>query len=122
MSDTIPVGEGLNSLYSVMVWVKLEREEEWLEWMKGHHVQAVVDQPGFYCVTMTHLTTGPAVQEGVSAYRMDYWAENMAAIDAYVAGPAKQLKQDLVDAFGSDARAERVLGNCVATFLNQAIS
>lgn len=109
-------------LYSVMVWIELARETEWLTWMQEHHVQAVVNQPGFLSVSMTKISTGPAMRDSVATYRMDYWTENMTAVDAYVAGAAKVLRKDLVDTFGDSAKAERVIGKCVATFVNQALN
>ena len=83
-------------LYNVTVNIDLEKESEYIEWMKEVHIPEVMATGLFKESKFFRLLH--EVEEGVN-YSSQYFAENMEHIHQYQAKYAAELQQRLKERF-----------------------
>ena len=99
-------------LYLVTMHVDREREREWLDWMVGRHVPAVLATGAFTGAT---VTADPAEDSPTrSGYRILYRARSRAALDRYVSEHAPALRREHNERFGGAFDATRDVLEVVA--------
>jgi hypothetical protein len=85
-------------LYNVTVNIDLEKEKEYVEWMKQIHIPEVMATGLFREGKFFKLLH--EVEEGVN-YSAQYFADSMEHIQRYQAEHAPELQQKLKDKFGN---------------------
>jgi len=93
-------------LYSVTVNIDLEKEKEYVEWMKQIHIPEVMATGLFTESKFFKLLH--EVEEGVN-YSAQYYAESLEEIQEYQASHAPELQQKLKLKFGNHYVAFRSL-------------
>jgi hypothetical protein len=79
-------------------------EKEWESWMKKVHVPEVVAAGAFAGAKMYASSEG-----GVAKHVTIYEAKDRRALDAYLEGPAKWLREDYQKHFGVKSRLTRMV-------------
>ncbi|HLT07879.1 MAG TPA: DUF4286 family protein [Cyclobacteriaceae bacterium] len=85
-------------LYNVTVNIDLEKEKEYVEWMKETHISEVMATGLFVDSKFFRLLH--EAEEGVN-FSVQYFAESMDQIQQYQAQHAAGLQQKLKDKFGN---------------------
>lgn len=93
-------------LYNVTVNIDVEKEKEYVQWMKEVHIPEVMATGLFMDSKFFKLLH--EVEEGVN-YSTQYFAESMDHIQQYQAQHAPELQQKLKDRFGNHYVAFRSL-------------
>jgi len=93
-------------LYNVTVNIDLEKEQEYVEWMKQIHIPEVMATGMFTESKFFKLLH--EVEEGVN-YSTQYFAKSMDEIQQYQADHAQELQQKLKVKFGNHYVAFRSL-------------
>ncbi|HBY97221.1 MAG TPA: hypothetical protein DEP84_25300 [Chloroflexi bacterium] len=101
-------------LYTVRATVAPEIEADWVEWMQTRHIPDVLKEPGFLRAWLLRVTS--PTREEWAEFVMVYQLENQAALDAYMASPARaRLIQEVADRYGDRAPSTRLFLQAVAT-------
>ena len=103
--------------YVVYVEVEAETADAWEAYMRGHHIQEVVDTGCFTGAIFTSMEEAPA---GKRAFRTIYTAEDQAALDRYFATHAARLRDDHNRRFGSQVSARREVLEVISRFAPSA--
>lgn len=90
--------------YVVYVEVESETAADWEAYMRGHHVQEVVDTGCFSGAIFTAMDEAPA---GKRCFRTIYMAEGRADVERYFAEHAARLRDDHNRRFGGSVVARR---------------
>ena len=69
-------------LYNVTVGIDLDIENEWLEWMKNHHIPAVMDTGMFKENRIFKVLSHE--QEETASYSIQYFAEDVEKVEQYL--------------------------------------
>ena len=77
--------------YSVIVRIKKDTEEEWLQWMKESHIPAVLGTKCFKNCEMFKALV-PEVEKGVAIYKMKYYCDNFEEYENYQKNYAAKLQ------------------------------
>ena|SRR5690554_1456253 len=93
-------------LYSVTVNIDIEKEKEYVAWMKQIHIPEVMATGLFTDSKFFKLLH--EVEEGVN-YSAQYFADSLDQIQRYQADHAPELQQKLNDKFGKHCVAFRSL-------------
>ena len=93
-------------LYSVTVNIDIEKEKEYVAWMKQIHIPEVMATGLFTDSKFFKLLH--EVEEGVN-YSAQYFADSLDQIQRYQADHAPELQQKLNDKFGKHYVAFRSL-------------
>ncbi len=93
-------------IYNVTVNIDDSHHDEWLKWMKEHHINDVVNSGCFSSGTIFKILVEE--QSGTS-YSIQYRAPNMAAINRYLKDFAPALRNQSVEKFGEKFTAFRTL-------------
>ncbi len=99
--------------YVVYVEVEAETAAAWEDYMRGHHIQEVVDTGCFTGAVFASLDESPA---GKRAFRTIYMADDRAAVDRYFATFAAGLRDDHNRRFGSQVTARREVLEVISRF------
>lgn len=91
-------------LYSVWCDVDPGVEKEWETWMRQVHVPQVVAAGAFLGAKMYALREGAAAK-----WVTIYEAKDRRALDAYLGGPAKGLREDYQKHFGDKSKLTRMV-------------
>jgi hypothetical protein len=94
-------------LYNVTVNIDIEKEKEYVEWMKTVHIPEVMATRLFEDSKFYKLLH--EVEEGGVNYSVQYFANSMKEIHQYQAGFASELQNKLKSKFGSHYVAFRSL-------------
>lgn len=103
--------------YVVYVEVEAETADAWEAYMRGHHIQEVVDSGCFTGAIFTAMDEAPA---GKRAFRTIYMADDRAAVDRYFATHAARLRDDHNRRFGSQVSARREVLEVISRFAPSA--
>lgn len=103
--------------YVVYVEVEAGVAAEWEAYMRGHHIQEVVDTGCFTEALFTALDEAP---EGRRCFRTIYMADDKAAVDRYFATFAAGLRDDHNRRFGSQVSARREVLEVISRFAPSA--
>ncbi len=95
-------------LYNVTVNVESSIIDEWLGWMKDQHIPEVMATGCFKQHKILKLMQEDPEAQG-STYAVQYFAENMQAIDHYMEQHAPMLRQIHVERYGSKCVSFRTL-------------
>lgn len=95
-------------LYTVRVTLATEDAAEWVGWMEGEHLPAVLATGCFLRCDMAREIE-PAPSEGTTTFVMDYLAPSRAAYDRYRTRHASGLQQASATRFGGRFSATRSL-------------
>lgn len=79
-------------LYNVTVGIDLEVEKEWLNWMKNHHVPAVMNT-GMFVDNKIFKVLSQEKEETVS-YSVQYYAESVDKVVKYLDDFASPLVEE----------------------------
>ncbi|MDV3293668.1 MAG: DUF4286 family protein [Nitrososphaerales archaeon] len=91
-------------LYAVWCDLRPSIEEEWEDWMRNTHVPQVVRAPSFLGARMY------SAKEGGAARRVTiYEAKDVGALQRYIEGPAKSLREDCQKRFGDRTKLSRTV-------------
>lgn len=93
-------------LYSVTVNIDLEKEKEYVDWMKQTHIPEVMATGVFKESKFFKLLN--EVEDGVN-FSAQYFADSMEHIHQYQADHAPELQQKLEEKFGNHYIAFRSL-------------
>ena len=69
-------------LYNVTVGIDIDVEEEWLKWMREHHIPAVMDT-GMFVEHKIFKVLSQEEEQSVS-YSIQYFAENIDKVVEYL--------------------------------------
>src|SRR5690554_3003597 len=94
-------------LYNVTVNIDVEKEEEYVAWMKEEHIPEVMST-GLFEENKFFKLLQENTDEGVN-YSCQYFAENMENIQTYQQLYAAGLQQKLKDKFGKHCVSFRSL-------------
>ena len=94
-------------LYNVTVNIDVEKEEEYVAWMKEEHIPEVMST-GLFEENRFFKLLQENSDEGVN-YSSQYFAENMEKIQAYQQFHSAELRQKLKDKFGKHCVSFRSL-------------
>ena len=86
-------------IYNVTLHVEPSVEQGWLDWMKNHHLQAMMDTGQFTHARLFKVISDQD-QGGVS-YATQYHCASKKEYDTYIEQYAKGLRQDAIDRFGN---------------------
>ena len=78
-------------LYNVTVNVDLDIEEEWLQWIKDHHIPAVLESGMFVDNQLYRLLHDP--HNDGSTYSIQFFARSIDHIDTYLTKFAPTLME-----------------------------
>ena len=92
-------------IYNVTVHVEPIVEQTWLEWMKNHHLPAMMETGQFTQARLFKVISDQD-QGGVS-YATQYHCASKKEYDTYIEQYAKALRQDAIDRFGNSILAFR---------------
>ena len=92
-------------IYNVTVHVELSVEQTWLDWMKNHHLPAMMETGQFTQARLFKVISDQD-QGGVS-YATQYHCASKKEYDTYIEQYAKTLRQDAIDRFGNSILAFR---------------
>lgn len=95
-------------LYNVTVNIDIEKEKEYVEWMKKTHIPEVMATGLFGESRFFKLLQEADEDEGVN-YSAQYFARSMSEINQYQRDFAPELQQKLKDKFGHHYVAFRSL-------------
>jgi hypothetical protein len=100
------VGEMI--IYSVRIKIQIHVEDEWVLWMKNIHIPEVLAAGYFTEAKMFRdISSEPGNQ--VSAYEINYTADNIEKFIEYSEKAAPKLQQKHSLKFGGKYIAERIL-------------
>lgn len=94
-------------LYNVTVAVDAKVEEEWKAWMKETHIPEVMETGKFVKHSFFKVMNNQK-SESVS-YSVQYFAENMKALQLYMAIDAAELQQKALNTFPDKFAAFRTI-------------
>jgi hypothetical protein len=96
-------------LYMVKAWVSPDGGQRYLDWLERKHMAEVIREPGFLWAKRCRLDQKD--DHGWQGYLLIYGLESRAALEAYLASPARQrFWQELVP-LDAVHRAERFHGS-----------
>ena len=87
-------------LYEVVITVAPQEKERYLAWLRPH-MDAMMNFDGFQSAEMFFNS------EDDNEITCQYRLRDRAAMDAYLAGPATEMRADGVKRFGDAIKAER---------------
>lgn len=93
-------------LYEVTLYLDAAIEQEWLGYMRDKHLAEVLVAGGFGGWRLWQVTS-PEAEPGKVCYTVHYEVPSREALEAYLAGPAAGLRDDVQRHFGGRFRAER---------------
>jgi len=99
-------------IYSVFLWLDLEIENDWLEYMLGQHIKDVMNTGCFIDWKLLKDTNCP--DETKAAYRMDYRLESSEKMDEYIKVHSAELKNDVIMKFGDKFTAQRSIYDVIS--------
>jgi antibiotic biosynthesis monooxygenase (ABM) superfamily enzyme len=96
-------------LYMVRAWVAPDGGEGYLRWLEEKHMAEVIKEPGFLWARRCRLEQ--ADEKGWQGYLLIYGLASRAALDAYLASPARARFWKELEPFNTVHRAERFYGS-----------
>lgn len=78
-------------LYNVTVNIELDIEEEWLQWMKEHHIPEVLGTGMFFENKIFRLLHEP--HNDGSTYSVQYFARSIGDIETYLTQYAPKIME-----------------------------
>jgi len=87
-------------LYNITVNIDFDVESDWVKWMKEVHIPNVMATKAFASNKMFKLLNEVPDANGAT-YSIQYFANNMAILDDYIANKAPALVKEHMDKFGS---------------------
>jgi hypothetical protein len=90
-------------LYTVWYEVDSEVESEWNSWMDTIHIPAVI-RSGRFVQAKRYRVEGASPK-----YATFYEAKDRAALQEYLDGPAKELRENYERQFGSRSKLSRLI-------------
>ena len=94
-------------LYNVTVNVQKDVEENWLQWMKDHHIPKVLETGLFKRHKVFKLLLND--DSGGSNYSIQYFVENRELLDKYLEHHAPELRAEHQNKYESKVVAFRTL-------------
>jgi len=95
-------------LYMVKVWVSPDGGERYLRWLEEKHMAEVIREPGFLWAQRCRLEQRD--EQGWLGYLLIYGLESRAALERYLASPARERFWRELEPLGDVQRAERFYG------------
>ncbi len=95
-------------LYMVKAWVSPAGGERWLRWLEEKHMADVIREPGFLWARRYRLEQND--ERGWAGYLLIYGLESPAALERYLASPARAGFWRELEQFDDVHRAERFYG------------
>ena len=95
-------------LYMVKVWVSPDGGARYLRWLEEKHMAEVIREPGFLWARRCRLEQTDA--QGWRGYLLVYGLESRAALEAYLASPARERFWRELEPLDDVHRAERCWG------------
>ena len=95
-------------VYNVTILVENDVREEWLEWMKNHHVPEVMATGCFVENKMMKVLVEDP-QAIATSYAFHYLANSMEDYQRYVDTYAEKLRNDTIERYGNKIDAFRTL-------------
>lgn len=95
-------------IYSVTVSIENERAEEWCQWMKSHHIPAVMATGYFESYTMQKILE-PVVDPDRINYNVLYEVDSLERLREYQSLKAPALQHELQKRYGENVLAIRVV-------------
>ena len=93
-------------LYNITVAVDESIHQDWLQWMQGKHIQDVMATGKF---TDSRLYRVLLEKDGGITYSVQFFAKDMAALQAYQAQFAPALQKQVLDRYGDKFGAFRTV-------------
>jgi hypothetical protein len=100
-------------IYNVTVNVSEPRVEEWLNWMRGEHIQQMLGTGLFLGATIVRVI---GFEQGGKTYAIQYRCESMQDFERYEKEFAPTLQARSAELFGEDAQAFRTILEVVESF------
>ena len=94
-------------LYNVTVNVQKDIEENWLQWMKAHHIPKVLETGLFKSHRIFKLLLND--DSGGTNYSIQYFVENRELLDQYLEKHAPELRAEHQNQYDSKVVAFRTL-------------
>ncbi len=95
-------------LYMVTAWVSPHGGERYLHWLETKHMAEVISEPGFLWARRVALEQKDG--NGWNGYLLIYGLESRAALEAYLASPARETFWRELEPLNDVHRAERSYG------------
>jgi len=95
-------------LYNVTVNIDDDVEQDWVEWMKKTHVPAVM-ATGFFIEYRMMRMLSESPDETGKTYAIQYVAENLAKVEAYLETAAHRLQKQSIIRYGTKMAAFRTV-------------
>ncbi len=96
-------------LYMVKVWVSPDGGERYLRWLEDKHMAEVIAEPGFLWAHKDALEQKD--DDGWEGYLLIYGLASRAALEAYLASPAREGFWRELEPLNDVHRAERFYGS-----------
>lgn len=94
-------------IYNVSVRVETDIVDEWVGWMKNHHIPAVIET-GCFVTHQMHRLIQPEMEDGVT-FVMQYQMDSLEDYERYQSIFAPTLQQETKDRYGDKVLAFRTL-------------
>jgi hypothetical protein len=94
--------------YIVFTWVPEDLLDEWNEWHNQVHIPAVLATP-MMRGARKYRVTDASLGDWQPQYATVYKLQNMADMQAYLSGPAAELRQDYAERYGAVGRIARMI-------------
>ena len=95
-------------IYNVTVNIDPQVEEEWKQWMKNIHIHEVLKTGRFTGSKFLRLLNEVPDATGIT-YAIQYYAENIGQVEAYLENEAPAMRKHHDDAFGGKFVAFRTV-------------
>lgn len=95
-------------VYNVTVLIENDVREEWLAWMRDHHIPDVM-ATGCFAENKLMKVLVDDPQAIATTYAFHYVANSMEDYQRYVDNHAEALRKDAVDRYGAKMNAFRTL-------------
>jgi hypothetical protein len=102
-------------VYSVLVTIKKEIENEWREFMLNKHLRDVLNTRCFTSYKMLRELSETENDEYVN-YRIDYNLVSKDKMDNYISDYSKELRDDVVKIFDGKFTATRTFSEVIKSF------
>jgi hypothetical protein len=106
--------------YKVEIDIKVEKEENWRNWMKETHIRDVVNTGCFYDFNFQKINyNGKKIPAGYSRYEIEYFSESRKKYDEYDQKWAPTLQAEHSKLYEGSFKAERMIYDIEDVFENQ---
>lgn len=96
-------------IYNVTVQINHEVEEDWVKWMRTHHIPDVIKTEQFTSHRFCRLISHQEQSQGTSTYAIQYFAQSMKNIHNYQVNFAKKLQEEHTEKYKDKFLAFRTL-------------